>query len=93
MQRSYKEMNGHQANGGAEQEVQPGDVQAGWGKPFPSLHLWPLQDTFQMKMIHLPEGQRVSGSPVLHLATFRAAGISLPRSSHSRSRAELTIGL
>lgn len=31
-----------------------------WGAPFPSLHLWPIQDTFQMKMIHLPEGQRVS---------------------------------
>lgn len=30
-----------------------------WGAPFPSLHLWPIQDTFQMKMIHLPEGQRV----------------------------------
>ncbi|WRT64575.1 uncharacterized protein IL334_001507 [Kwoniella shivajii] len=30
-----------------------------WGGPFPSLHLWPLQDTFVMKMIHLPEGQRI----------------------------------
>ncbi|WVF69585.1 hypothetical protein IAT40_004363 [Kwoniella sp. CBS 6097] len=30
-----------------------------WGAPFPSLHLWPLQDTFVMKMIHLPEGQRI----------------------------------
>ncbi|OXG75109.1 hypothetical protein C350_05288 [Cryptococcus neoformans MW-RSA36] len=30
-----------------------------WGAPFPSLHLWPIQDTFQMKMIHLPEGQRI----------------------------------
>ncbi|TXT05583.1 uncharacterized protein COLE_06903 [Cutaneotrichosporon oleaginosum] len=32
---------------------------APWGGPFPSLHLWPIQDTFQMKMIHLPGGQRV----------------------------------
>ncbi|WVR04799.1 hypothetical protein IAU60_001811 [Kwoniella sp. DSM 27419] len=31
----------------------------GWGGPFPSLHLWPVQDTFVMKMIHLPEGQRI----------------------------------
>ncbi|WVQ79848.1 hypothetical protein IAT38_001948 [Cryptococcus sp. DSM 104549] len=30
-----------------------------WGGPFPSLHLWPMQDTFAMKMIHLPEGQRI----------------------------------
>ncbi|WWD21686.1 hypothetical protein CI109_106172 [Kwoniella shandongensis] len=30
-----------------------------WGGPFPSLHLWPLQDTFAMKMIHLPDGQRI----------------------------------
>ncbi|WWC68153.1 uncharacterized protein I206_102076 [Kwoniella pini CBS 10737] len=30
-----------------------------WGGPFPSLHLWPLQDTFVMKMIHLPDGQRI----------------------------------
>ncbi|KAK8847602.1 hypothetical protein IAR55_005461 [Kwoniella newhampshirensis] len=30
-----------------------------WGGPFPSLHLWPLQDTFGMKMIHLPDGQRI----------------------------------
>lgn len=35
-----------------------------WGAPFPSLHLWPIQDTFQMKMIHLPEGQRVSIGPL-----------------------------
>ncbi|ORY21745.1 hypothetical protein BCR39DRAFT_552966 [Naematelia encephala] len=32
---------------------------APWGSPFPSLHLWPIQETFQMKMIHLPEGQRI----------------------------------
>jgi len=31
-----------------------------WGAPFPSLHLWPIEDTFAMKMIHLPEAQRVS---------------------------------
>jgi hypothetical protein len=30
-----------------------------WGAPFPSLHLWPLQETFSMKMIHLPDHQRV----------------------------------
>ncbi|WVW78216.1 hypothetical protein I302_100167 [Kwoniella bestiolae CBS 10118] len=39
---------GGQANGGVP-----------WGGPFPSLHLWPLQDTFVMKMIHLGEGQRI----------------------------------
>ncbi|KAJ9100510.1 hypothetical protein QFC21_003550 [Naganishia friedmannii] len=31
-----------------------------WGGPFPSLHLWPLNETFVMKMIHLPPGERVS---------------------------------
>lgn len=31
-----------------------------WGGPFPSLHLWPLQNTFETKMIHLPDGQKVS---------------------------------
>ena len=36
-----------------QQQQQP------WGGPFPSLHLWPIQDTFQMKMIHLPAGQKV----------------------------------
>lgn len=30
-----------------------------WGAPFPSLHLWPLNETFVMKMIHLPAGQRI----------------------------------
>lgn len=30
-----------------------------WGGPFPSLHLWPLNETFVLKMIHLPEGQKV----------------------------------
>ncbi|KAI5453359.1 hypothetical protein NCC49_005838 [Naganishia albida] len=30
-----------------------------WGGPFPSLHLWPLNETFVMKMIHLPPGERV----------------------------------
>lgn len=25
-----------------------------WGGPFPSLHLWPLNETFTTKMIHLP---------------------------------------
>jgi hypothetical protein len=25
-----------------------------WGGPFPSLHLWPLNETFATKMIHLP---------------------------------------
>lgn len=36
-----------------------------WGSPFPSLHLWPLNETFTTKMIHLPpvgsetEGERV----------------------------------
>ncbi|EIW71048.1 hypothetical protein TREMEDRAFT_27547, partial [Tremella mesenterica DSM 1558] len=29
------------------------------GSPYPSLHMWPLHDTFGMKMIHLPEGQRI----------------------------------
>lgn len=33
--------------------------QHSWGGPFPSLHMWPVQETFSMKMIHLPEGQRV----------------------------------
>ncbi|OCF77160.1 hypothetical protein I204_02872 [Kwoniella mangroviensis CBS 8886] len=42
-----------QGQGGA------GPAQPLWGGPFPSLHLWPLQDTFVMKMIHLPEGQRI----------------------------------
>lgn len=41
-----------QSNGGQRDGVQ-------WGGPFPSLHLWPIQETFTMKMIHLPEGQRV----------------------------------
>lgn len=41
-----------------------------WGGPFPSLHMWPVPDTFVMKMIHLPPGQRVS---------MRATGIA-----HSR---------
>jgi hypothetical protein len=31
-----------------------------WGAPFPSLHLWPMNETFVMKMIHLPPGQKVS---------------------------------
>lgn len=39
-------------------------AQQPWGGPFPSLHLWPIQDTFQMKMIHLPAGQRVRTSKV-----------------------------
>ncbi|KAJ9093922.1 hypothetical protein QFC19_008155 [Naganishia cerealis] len=30
-----------------------------WGGPFPSLHLWPLNETFVMKMIHLPPGERI----------------------------------
>ncbi|KAJ9122277.1 hypothetical protein QFC22_001697 [Naganishia vaughanmartiniae] len=30
-----------------------------WGGPFPSLHLWPLNETFVMKMIHLPPSERV----------------------------------
>jgi hypothetical protein len=46
-----------QSNGGQRDGVQ-------WGGPFPSLHLWPIQETFTMKMIHLPEGQRVSFSRV-----------------------------
>ena len=33
-----------------------------WGGPFPALHMWPLHDTFQMKMIHLPQGEKVSCS-------------------------------
>ena len=37
-----------------------GPGQGPWGGPFPTLHLWPLHDTFQMKMIHLPVGERVS---------------------------------
>jgi hypothetical protein len=35
-----------------------GSVNAGeelpWGAPFPSLHMWPLNETFATKMIHLP---------------------------------------
>ncbi|KAL7419123.1 hypothetical protein Q5752_005959 [Cryptotrichosporon argae] len=32
---------------------------ASQSRQYPALHLWPLQDTFQMKMIYLPEGQRI----------------------------------
>ncbi len=30
-----------------------------WGSPFPSLHLWPINETFVMKMIALSGNQRV----------------------------------
>ena len=43
----------HSANGGMH-------GQAPWGGPFPSLHMWPIHETFAMKMIHLPDQQRVS---------------------------------
>ncbi|TXT16079.1 hypothetical protein VHUM_00582 [Vanrija humicola] len=43
----------HAQAAGAAANQQP------WGTPYPALHLWPIQDTFQMKMIHLPAGQRV----------------------------------
>ncbi|WWC59685.1 uncharacterized protein I303_102247 [Kwoniella dejecticola CBS 10117] len=48
----------NQNHGGQGQNGQ-GNNGLPWGGPFPSLHLWPLQDTFVMKMIHLPEGQRI----------------------------------
>lgn len=48
---------GNGGNGG-EQSLQP--TAGSWGSPFPSLHLWPLNETFVMKMIHLPSGQKVS---------------------------------
>jgi len=41
-----------------------------WGAPFPSLHMWPLNETFTTKMIHLPPitgrnpAERVSFGPV-----------------------------
>lgn len=47
-----------------------------WGAPFPSLHMWPLQDTFGFKMIHLPPGQRVSP----RLDSSRTADLWLNRS-------------
>ncbi|KAK1921779.1 cell cycle arrest in response to pheromone-related protein [Papiliotrema laurentii] len=55
---------GHMPNGqtNGSQSTAPGTQSASnlpWGGPFPSLHLWPIQDTFAMKMIHLPEGQRI----------------------------------
>ncbi|GHJ87254.1 hypothetical protein NliqN6_3656 [Naganishia liquefaciens] len=36
-----------------------GSQQQPWGGPFPSLHLWPLNETFIMKMIHLPPNERI----------------------------------
>jgi hypothetical protein len=52
-----------QTNGNATQNgsssTSTNSQQQPWGGPFPSLHLWPIQDTFQMKMIHLPEQARV----------------------------------
>ncbi|OXG99127.1 hypothetical protein C370_07444, partial [Cryptococcus neoformans A1-35-8] len=64
MQQNYQHPNDSHGSGpNAQAGGGPGGGQAQggeqWGGPFPSLHLWPLQDTFQMKMIHLPEGQRI----------------------------------
>ncbi|ODO08541.1 hypothetical protein L198_00271 [Cryptococcus wingfieldii CBS 7118] len=64
MQQNYQHPNDSHGSGpNAQAGGGPGggQPQGGeqWGGPFPSLHLWPLQDTFQMKMIHLPEGQRI----------------------------------
>jgi len=42
-----------------QSQVQQNGNGISWGGPFPALHLWPIQDTFVMKMIHLPEQQRV----------------------------------
>jgi hypothetical protein len=49
-----------------------------WGGPFPSLHLWPIQDTFQMKMIHLPDQQRVG------FERSRADGVDQNRETNER---------
>ena len=38
--------------GGYDQGSQGEEIP--WGGPFPSLHLWPLNETFTTKMIHLP---------------------------------------
>ncbi|KAL1413275.1 hypothetical protein Q8F55_001030 [Vanrija albida] len=58
MQQQHQQtFHGQSAAQHAQAAPAPGTV--GWGTPFPSLHLWPIQDTFQMKMIHLPAGQRV----------------------------------
>jgi len=43
----------------AQSQSQPNGNGAPWGGPFPALHLWPIHDTFVMKMIHLPDQQRV----------------------------------
>jgi hypothetical protein len=60
-----------------------------WGGPFPSLHLWPMNETFPTKMIHLPPclsrvgGERVSQFLNLRLEELAkdflcAASISMP---------------
>ena len=43
-----------------------------WTPVYPALHLWPMQDTFVMKMIHLPDGQRVCDHPPIVLAAGSA---------------------
>lgn len=48
-----------QAQGQAQGQQQGQGGNFPWGSPFPSLHLWPLNETFVMKMIHLPPGERV----------------------------------
>jgi hypothetical protein len=50
-----QQQQGHEAGQQAQQ-----NQNVPWGGPFPSLHLWPLNETFVMKMIHLPQGERVS---------------------------------
>ncbi|WVN87267.1 uncharacterized protein L203_102444 [Cryptococcus depauperatus CBS 7841] len=60
MQHQYlSSLNQHGSIPGNQGGDPHGQMDLPWGAPFPSLHLWPIQDTFQMKMIHLPEGQRV----------------------------------
>ena len=54
-----------------------GQGQGPWGGPFPALHLWPLHDTFQMKMIHLPAGERVSGLSCAYPLFYRLHSLLL----------------
>lgn len=55
---------GQQGSTGQQQQQQQTQnqtqtAQPPWGGPFPSLHLWPLNETFVMKMIHLPPSERI----------------------------------
>lgn len=61
-QQNSQHVNGQQSEFASTHGESTGATSNGvpWGAPFPSLHLWPIEDTFAMKMIHLPEGQRVS---------------------------------